>query len=86
MAREKKFSSRLGNQRRPLMRGHLKRALKKSENIKGCLGGSVKVSDFGSGHNLMAPEFKPRVGLCADSSKLGACFRFCVCVSLPKNK
>ena len=23
--------------------------------------------DFGSGHDLRVPEFKPRVGLCADS-------------------
>ena len=38
----------------------------------------VKVSDFGSGHDLMAHEFELRVGLCADSSEPGACFGFCV--------
>ena len=27
-------------------------------------------------------EFEPHVRLCADSSEPGACFRFCVCVSL----
>lgn len=32
MVKNRKFD-RLGNQRRPLMRGHLSRALKKSENI-----------------------------------------------------
>ena len=27
------------------------------------------MSDFGSGHDLAVPEFKPSVGLCADSSE-----------------
>ena len=27
-------------------------------------------------------EFEPRFGLCADSSEPGACFRFCVSLSL----
>ena len=45
----------------------------------GHLGGSVgEVSDFGSGHDVTVCEFEPRVGLCADSSEPGACFRFCV--------
>ena len=29
------------------------------------------MSDFGSGHDLTAHEFEPRVGLCADSSETG---------------
>ena len=50
---------------------------------KGRLGGSVSwASDFGSGHDLAVREFKPRVGLHADSSEPGACFRFCVSLSL----
>ncbi|XP_078302586.1 retinoic acid early transcript 1E [Panthera onca] len=38
--------------------------------------------DFGSGHDLTVREFEPRVGLCADHSEPGACFRFCVSLSL----
>ena len=34
------------------------------------------------GHNLTVHEFEPRVGLCADGSEPGACFRFCVSLSL----
>ena len=50
---------------------------------EGRLGGSVScASSFGSGHDLAACEFKPRVGLCADSSEPGACFGFCVSLSL----
>ena len=30
------------------------------------------MSDFGSGHDLTARDFEPRVGLCADSSEPGA--------------
>ena len=37
---------------------------------------------FGSGHSLTVREFEPRVGLCADSSEPGACFGFCVSLSL----
>ena len=49
----------------------------------GRLGGSVGgASDFGSGHDLTVREFEPHVGLCADSSEPGACFRFCVSLSL----
>ena len=49
----------------------------------GRLGGSVGwTSDFGSGHDLAVREFEPHVGLCADSSEPGACFRFCVSLSL----
>ena len=36
----------------------------------------------GSGHDLPVLEFDPNVGLCADSSEPGACFRFCVPLSL----
>ena len=39
-------------------------------------------SDFGSGHDLTVCEFEPRVGLCADGSEPGACFGFCVSLSL----
>ena len=50
----------------------------------GHLGGSVGwASDFGSGHDLTVPEFDPCVGLCADSSEPGACFGFCLLISLP---
>ena len=38
--------------------------------------------DFGSGHDLTAHEFRLHVGLRADSSELGACFGFCVFLSL----
>ena len=40
------------------------------------------MSDFSSGHDLTVREFEPGVGLCADSSEPGACFRFCVSLSL----
>ena len=44
---------------------------------QGCLGGSVSyASDFGSGHDLVAREFEPHVGFCADSSEPGARFGF----------
>ena len=47
------------------------------------LGDSIsRASNFGSGHGLTVHEFEPRVGLCADSSKPGACFGFCVPLSL----
>ena len=55
---------------------------------EGCLGGSVdSVSNLNSGHDIMAGEFKPRVGLCADGSDPGACFRFCLPLSaLPRSR
>ena len=34
------------------------------------------------GHELAVREFEPRVGLWADGSEPGACFRFCVSLSL----
>ena len=46
-------------------------------------GGSVgEASDFDSGHDLTVPGFEPLVGLCAGSSEPGACFGFCVSLSL----
>ena len=51
--------------------------------FKGHLGGSVsEASNFGLGHDLAVREFEPRTGLCADGSEPGACFRFCVSLSL----
>ena len=51
--------------------------------VMGRLGGSVGwASDFSSGHDLAVREFEPRVGLWADGSEPGACFRFCVSLSL----
>uniref|UniRef100_A0A8C8Y7M8 Kinesin family member 13A n=1 Tax=Panthera leo TaxID=9689 RepID=A0A8C8Y7M8_PANLE len=45
---------------------------------------STKIGTWGrlGGHDLTVREFKLRVGLCADSSEPGACFRFCVSLSL----
>ena len=55
----------------------------KENKLLGRLGGSVGwATDFGSGHDLTVREFEPRIGLCADSSEPGACFRFCVSLSL----
>ena len=46
-------------------------------------GGSVRwASNFGPGHDLVVCGFEPRVGLCADSSEPGACFRFSLSLSL----
>ena len=51
--------------------------------VGGRLGGLVGwASDFSSGHDLKVLGFKPRVGLCADSSEPGACFGSCVSLSL----
>ena len=50
---------------------------------EGRLGGSVgEASDFGSGHDLMAREFQPRIRLCADGLEPGARFRCCISLSL----
>ena len=35
------------------------------------------------GHDLAVWGFELRIGFCADSSEAGACFRFCVSLSLP---
>ena len=40
------------------------------------------MSDFDSDHDLTAREFEPHFGLCAESSEPGACFGFCVSLSL----
>ena len=40
-------------------------------------------SDLGLGHDLTACGFEARVGLCADVSEPGACFRFCLLLSAP---
>ena len=49
----------------------------------GRLGGAVgEASDFSSGPHLAVREFEPRVGLWADGSEPGTCFRFCVSLSL----
>ena len=51
--------------------------------FSGHLGGSVgSASDFGSGCDLAARGFEPRVGFCADSSEPEACLGFCVSPSL----
>ena len=57
--------------------------LKNYSKWGGAWGGSVgEASDFGSGHDLAVRGFEPRVRLDADSSEPGACFRFCVSLSL----
>ena len=38
--------------------------------------------DLGSSHGLTVCEFKPHIGLCADSWERGACLIFCVSLSL----
>ena len=43
---------------------------------------SVEPRTLASGHDLTVCEFEPRVGLCAASSEPGACFGFCVSLSL----
>ena len=40
-------------------------------------------SDLGSGHGLIVRGFEPRIWLYAHSSEPGACFGFCVSLSLP---
>ena len=55
----------------------------KIQILPGRLAGSVgDAPDFGSGHDLAVREFEPRTRLCADSSGSGACFGFCVSLSL----
>ena len=53
---------------------------KPTSGTPGWLSGSA--SHFSSGHDLTVREFKPHVGLCADRSEPGACFRFCLSLSL----
>ena len=60
--------------------------VKKKFFFKGRGSLSVSVgweSDFGLGHDLEVSEFEPQFGLCADSSEPGACFGFCLPLSLP---
>ena len=40
------------------------------------------LTSFSSGHDLTVRRFEPHVRLCADSSVPGACFRFCLPLSL----
>ena len=40
------------------------------------------MSNFSSGQDLAVHEFEPCIRLCADSSEPGACFGFCVSLSL----
>ena len=55
----------------------------REKELEGHLGGSVGWAfNFGSGHDLTVCDFEPRVSLCADRSEPGACFRFCVSLSL----
>ena len=58
------------------------------QEVEGRLGGSVReASNFSSGQDLMAPGFKPCIGLCVDSSEPGACFRLCISLStLPRSR
>ena len=44
----------------------------KSKEKVGAPGWLSQMSDFGSGHDLTVHGFKPRFGLCADSSEPGA--------------
>ena len=64
-----------------------------TRQLKGCLMsnslwlrllcGSVGwAADFSSGHDPQLCGFEPRIGLCADSSEPGACFKFGVSLSL----
>ncbi|VFV24322.1 Hypothetical predicted protein [Lynx pardinus] len=45
-------------------------------------GGTYAGPSGKPGHDLAVREFEPRVGLWADGSEPGACFRFCVSLSL----
>ena len=57
-----------------------------TQNVKMCTKGMPgwlsQLSNFSSGHNLTVLGFETHIGLCADSSEPGICFRFCVCLSL----
>ena len=57
------------------------RFLKKFKNrtTLGRLGGSVSLA---SGHHLTVCEFEPHIRFCADSLEPGACFGFCLLLSL----
>ena len=66
------------NQKRPRI---AKAILKKK--INGAPGWHSRLSvRLQPGHDLAVCEFEPRIGLWADGSEPGACFRFCVSLSL----
>ena len=53
------------------------------QNCQGAPGWRSRLSvRLQPGHDLAVREFEPRVGLWADGSEPGACFRFCVSLSL----
>ena len=61
----------------------IKASLNEKLAEQGSLGGSVSyASNFSSGRDSTEREFKPRVGLCADSSEPGASFGLCLPHSL----
>ena len=61
----------------------VKLKLLQKNKVWGHLGGSVgQESNFSSGHDLTTHEFEPHIGLCANRSDSGACFGFCVSLSL----
>ena len=63
--------------------GKLDSDMQKNEPEPGAPGWLGRLGvNFGSGHDLTVREFEPRIRLCADSSEPGACFRFCVSLSL----
>ena len=53
-----------------------------AQSVKCPASAQVMILHFHSGHDLTFLEFEPHVGLCADSSEPGACFGFCVSLSL----
>ena len=83
---QERLSAVEGNLRVPGREGRKKRqkkAEKKKQSVTGRLGGSVdSASGFGSGHDLAVHGLEPHIGLCADSSEPGACFGFCLPLSL----
>ena len=46
------------------------------------IGATGWLSQLSVQHDLEVRDFEPHVGLCADSLETGACFRFCVSLSL----
>ena len=64
-----------------LRTGTPEKVLKKSNERGAWVAQSVK-RRLQPGHDLAVREFEPRVRLWADGSEPGACFRFCVSLSL----
>ena len=57
--------------------------MQQKQRSEGRPGGPVgSASDSSSGHDLTVHEIESHVGLCADGSEPGACFGFCVFLSL----